>query len=823
MAIKTMQLTGDWKLRGFAKNQYSMQDICAQDFDCSDWYRVSVPGDVHSTLMREGIIPDPHYGYQDRECAWVEELVWIYRMEFEPDGAILQSVRQELVLEGLDTYATVYLNGEKLGNFRNMFVPHRCDVSALLCGEKNTLVVEFPILREQADRELPEGFWTNYSTERAYARKAGYSFGWDWCPRMATIGIWKPVHLHAYGQARLEDVHIHAESIDCAGLTALLCVDITPAFFAEAMISYRVIVRDGERELFREESASSSIQFAMEGVKLWWTNDLGDAHLYTVETQLLVDGAVVDSAVHEYGIRDLRVVEQGENGEPRFLFVLNNIPLFARGVNWVPVSSFPGAADDSHYERLLSLTQEAGMNMLSLWGGGIYEKDIFYQLCDNKGILVWQYFMFACGEYPDYDPQYVADVREEVFHAVRRLRNTTCVAAWVGNVEGRQIAEKIGLGRPNHGDKLFEQMIPAWLDELGETRFYAPSSPWGGELANSMEAGDRHNWDVWFNNIPYTEYSKDTSTFVSEFGIHSASNEATIRKYMGEEAERIDSYAFHYMNKDQALGNMRYLLEQESLFPKTLSEYVDATMLVQAEALKFAVEHFRRRFPATGGALIWQLNDCWPVHSWSMVDYDLIPKAAYYYAKRFCAPVLISLQETSNADTAIWVINHTQKPLDTVLHVSVRDFFGSKLHEVELPVSVPANSCQKIRDFAVGGRFYPNAIIPNRHRHFYLHAFCAEMPEGAFRFFGEKSDRLFPTATLTAEVKADLVTVSTDRFARFVKLDGDVEGLHLSDNYFDLQAGEGKTLSIRVLHGEPLANRKLYVKAWNSNTLPLHF
>jgi len=820
----SIQLKNNWKLYGFYPETYDIQDLCREDYVCDSWYSAEVPGDVHSTLIRHGIIPDPAYSYNVVRCGWVEKRIWIYRTLFDVPKELLEKEHHEILFEGLDTYATVYLNGVKIGNFQNMFVEHTANVGGLLKERGNVLVVEFNILQNMASHKLPQGFWINYSTERAYARKASYSFGWDWTPRIATIGIWRPVYLRAWSGNRIESVHIDTESIDKTNNTARLKIKVSLTN-ENSGLSFHLTLRDRNGVVQKFESDTSSFSVELQNAQLWWTHDLGNPHLYDLTLSVMEWGKVIDSWHCNYGVRTIEIIRNGDDGTGRFLFVLNGVPVFCRGANWVPVSSLPGDFKESRYGRLLQMVVEANMNMLSVWGGGIYELPYFYETCDRLGILVWQYFMFACGEYPDYDQSFIDEVHKEIVKVVKRLRNHCCIAIWVGNVEGQHISEKINLQREMYGTRLFNEYIPLWLYDLGETRPYIPTSPFGGPFANSPVAGDRHNWDVWFKNIPYTEYLNDMTTFASEYGIHACPVRTTVEKYLQQENPDFRGHRFLFINKDDGLDRMNFLINYHVGVPQTLDEYIDYSQMVQAEGLRVGSEHFRRNFPRTGGALIWQLNDCFPVHSWSIIDVDLIPKAAYYYARRFFAPVAISLEAVDENNTDIWVVNNTNYQVEKVLHFGVRDHFGNVLSQETITIKVDANCTKRIKRITSGGRFYPNIILPDRLRNFYVFARFEDQQISEKRLLG-KDALFFPQVKLGVEWSSDIKKLrisSMDVFARFVKIDGDINGLSFSDNYFDLEAGQTYEIDVRVLSGQPLQNRKLYVKAINSSRVDVCF
>ena len=820
----SITLRDHWEFSGFLPNTYSICEICSNGFTEKKSYPVQIPGDVHTTLMEAGDIENPAYAYNDAKCGWVEKRVWIYRTTFDVPSPFLEQEHQELLFEGLDTYATVYLNGVKIGEYANMLIPHTTDVTGLLLEYGNTLTVEFHILSEKADQKLPEGFWINYSTERAFARKPGYSFGWDWTPRMATVGIWRPVYLNAWSGSKIQSVKIETEAIDLSSKTAKLKLVIHTAGTLPPAV-YKAMFRDqkGSVQIFTSSVPEFSVELT--NAEFWWTHDLGHPHLYSVTLEILDSSESLDKWHCRYGVRTISLKETSDKGESRFLFELNGTPIFCRGANWVPVSCFLGSAKKETYQRLLHLAAEANMNMINIWGGGIYELPWFYDLCDELGLLVWQYFMFACGEYPDFDDGFVKEARHEVESAVLRLQNHCCIAIWVGNVEGQMICEKIGLTREMYGSRFFNKDIPEVLHELGETRPYIPTSPFGGPYANSPLAGDTHNWDIWFKDVPYTDYCKDHTTFASEFGIHACPARVTVEKYLRQENPDINSHAFQYFNKDQDLDHMNFLMQQHIGTPKNLDEYIDYSQFVQAEGLKIGSEHYRRNFPHTGGALIWQLNDCCPVHSWSMIDFDLIPKASYYYAKRFFSPVAVSLEAVDLHTTDVWIVNNSTKLFKSVLTTGLMDHFGNSYGVENVPVYVEANRSVKIKRLTAGGRFYPNIILPDRLRNFYVFARLEGQELSCKRFLG--GDTLYIPPVILEPVFSkngfQITVTAKNAAAKFVKIDGELEGLWFSDNYFDLDAGQSYTVTCKVLSGSPIISRSLYVKALNSSKHPISF
>jgi beta-mannosidase len=501
------------------------------------------------------------------------------------------------------------------------------------------------------------------------------------------------------------------------------------------------------------------------------------------------------------------------------------------------VDSFIGAAPDSRYVYLLRLAREANMNMLRVWGGGIYEKDIFYRECDRQGILVWQDFMFACALYPDFNHNFMANVREEIIQVVKRLRNYACIALWCGNNENDWIYEQMQaaeeIATPFYGEKIYHELIPQILAELDPTRLYWPSSPYGGNDHNSAEEGDRHNWQVWhgnveprkFGEIPRVDYSvegvsfknfkKDTAKFISEFGMHAAANRYTLERNIPQGKFFWGSDEMAYRNKDYHHQKGILLMEGYTGVPRDLEEYLNFSMLTQAEGLKYGIEHYRRRKPATSGALFWQLNDCWPGTSWSVIDYYLLPKAAYYYAKKFFHPVLYSLDHEPREALNVWVVNDRLENLQDSVLLHVYDFDGKLVFSGEIPVKIPANVAVRVVQFT------EEEILQGRPAN--QVAVCLRSAQGVtpdnFYYLRDQKELELPETVLRVMVDEErqCVTVFTERLARFVKIELPGEMLTFSDNYFDLLPGTFRTIEIGHLEGKKVAFDGLTVSALNAS------
>lgn len=812
MMKQLRSLCDGWQLQGFPFENFSIQNL-----PDSGWLDAAVPGDAHTTLMAHGIITDPAIATGDVSSAWVEERIWVYRRSLTITQEMLCADSLRLRFDGLDTLCDVFIDGELLTSCENMFVEHVVDLTGKLSAGEHLLELVFsPICHCSRKEELPETFWINYSLERAFVRKAGYMFGWDWTPRIITCGIWRPVWLESVCGATLGNLHARTLSIE--NDQAQIAVSCPHTGEGSVVVSlYEDDCLIAKRTIRQEEEI-----ITVDHPRLWWTHDQGEPYLYTVRAELhSVSGECKESKSIRLGIRTISMQTQAENGESRYVTLLNGRPVFLKGINWVPMSNRPSTYSREGYAHYVSLAREACMNTFVLWGGGIYETDDFYDLCDENGILCWQYFMFACGEYPDWDERFMRNVRDEFEKVTDRLKSHCCIALWIGNVESEMLCDKIHLQRPMYGKRLFEEVFPSWFEKDMPGRIYVPSSPWFGDTPNSMDCGDRHNWDVWFKDLPYTHYQQDTTTFCSEFGLHAAPVQQTIEAFTGKDQLSIDSFLFKYLNRDADLSRMAFYFSDTTGVPANLEEYVSRSMLIQADGLSCAVEHFRRRFPACGGSLIWQLNDCCICHSWSMVDALGVPKASYYESKRFFAPVLVSLLAQGN-QTEVWLSNHSPQDFCGTLFVEVGDFLGHRVSSVELTVRLDAGKSQCVHHFAVGGRFAPNVIIGNRPRLFYAAAWLKGQERFTRRFFEPHKAILLPPAALRASLEQSTLTVETDFYAQQVRIDGDVSGLRFSDNWFDMLPGQRRVITITPAWGLPLDRRRLTLSAINASPIDLN-
>ncbi len=833
-------LNEGWQLCSCERN--SDRDVISQiETADNEWIDTNVPGDVHSTLLKKGWIKDPFYSTHVEKCRWIEEKVWWYRKDFDFNQPVEMGGLCELKLNGLDTFATVYLNGLKLGSHENMFTPAVFDVTDQLRTGRNNLMIRFDSVMAVTAEKDYRGMWYSYSPNRVWARKAQMNFRWDWGPRIITAGIWKDVELSIYHIARIDNVFANTETLR-EGLAELLIELETTVFHPGVSPTVEASLTLGDQSFTENAilpvSGRVTLKIGIDQPKLWWTHDLGEPVLYDLTVTLRDDSKILDTYHNKMGIRRLEVQQYTEQGEKRFTFLLNGIPIFAKGANWIPAHSFVGSIEDQSYRGWIDIAKEGRMNMLRVWGGGIYEKEALYQACDCQGLLVWQDFMFACSSYPDFDKEFMDNVREEIIYTVKSLRNHPSLAIWCGNneiqwIHGQKLADLKDLRL--YGEKIYHDMMPKLLEELDPSRLYWPSSPFGGNDPNSDEEGDKHNWQVWAgqiyphlhgervivdntpSGISFKNYARDRGKFISEFGIQAAPVLQTLESCLPEEELFWGSFEMRYRNKDKRPNRGLLMMQSYTGLPGDLHQYIDYSMLAQAEGLKYGIEHYRRRKPDCSGTLIWQLNDCWPAISWSIVDFYGRPKAAFYYVKRAYHPILLSFKEEGPDIISLWASNDLLAEYRDRIEVGMMDFFGNLEYREELELTVPANKTIRVKEFS------KNRINVTYSNFEFLYGKPKDKRVNSnIYFFEDFKDlnlphcRLVVDRTMVSEERLELKVI-TDYFAKFVKIEiiRDLEQFMISDNYFDLMPGQEKVVKIEAKNGKLPLNIGIKVSAIN--------
>jgi beta-mannosidase len=611
----------------------------------SRWHPAVVPGCVHRDLRRAGLIPDPFHGTNELSLQWIGEREWEYRTVFTVPAALRAEETVELCADGLDTLATVTLNGTVVARTENMFTAHRWPVRRLLRPGRNELVIRFGRVgdyfrtrrRGHRPRENhdPVGGGTKI-------RKQQSQFGWDWGPRFVTAGIWRDLRLEAWSGNRLAHVRVaqrHARN----GAVTLEC--FPELAHPEGNVTYYVTLSRNGRRVAQD----GGLTLRVPEPQLWWPAGQGAQPLYEVElVARTADGREIGRWSRRIGLRTIVLDRHRDRWGESFQFKVNGRPVFAKGANWIPAHSFVAGLARADYERDLRTAVAANMNMIRVWGGGIYESEDFYDLCDELGLLVWQDFMFACTLYPG-DRPFLDSVRAEADHQVRRLHHRACLALWCGNNEIAQLNADLLKKRVHRAanEALFHRVLPAAVAAHDGATAYWPTSPWRGDGDNSRPAGekrgDTHFWDVWHLRKPVQEYERWNFRFLSEFGMQSWSSPATNATFCPPGAGNVFGPVMENHQKNRA-GNQIILDYVSRLYrlPRDQDALIYLSQLNQAHCMQVAVEHCRRTMPRCMGALYWQLNDCWPVASWSSIEFTGRWKALHHAARRFFAPLLVS-------------------------------------------------------------------------------------------------------------------------------------------------------------------------------------
>ncbi|MFX1567495.1 MAG: glycoside hydrolase family 2 protein [Promethearchaeota archaeon] len=842
----------------------------------------NVPGSVYETLINQEIIEDPFYGLNEFNVRWVYESDWEYEIQFDLNPSFLEYKQIILRFNGLDTFAHVYLNGELLGTTKNMFIAYEYDVKERLKKSGNKLKVKLKSPTSKA-RELITKYNMNLNTgDEAipgvpYLRKAQFSFGWDWGPKLPDIGIWKSVELLGYNDLRIKSINSYSKIKFVKNRTVIqnpedyllkkpistkiiIKVEIdshlNDIYSQKYILEIRITSPNGEsfskKNIIYEKELE--IEFELEKPFLWWTHDLGNPNLYELEVYVLGNG-VIDKYKQMIGLRDIQLIRNKDKWGETFYFLLNGVPIFAKGANWIPIDNFiPRGKKLGLYKMNLESAKNANMNMIRVWGGGIYEDDYFYDLCDKMGILVWQDFPFACSIYP-YFVEFIESVKKEVIQNIKRLRLHPSLALWCGNneiewfwnfylktkvkVEDPDILIKFKRGYLN----VFENILPNLIKNLDPMRIYWPSSPSNGLLgqnigksdSNSPNSGDSHFWAVWHGGKPFSAYRKFNSRFMSEFGFESFPSLKTVKSFCPDNQLKFNSSILENHQKNSA-GNkliIRYMKKRFST-PEEFENQIILSQITQAEAIEYGVEHWRRNrneFHCMG-SLYWQLNDCWPVASWSSLDYFGRWKALHYFAKRFYSPVFASVKEKKNS-VEFWGTNDHTKPHSLILEWRIYDSNGNVLKDGVFENLLNPCCSKKFGTVDVSDI---NKTREDLQNHIIFYKFQEAQSSNSniikgFRLFDNPKSFPLKDPELDYEIhqieignlnKRDVkLIITTKHIALYVFIESNFLDFIASDNYFSMEPNERRVIILRNIlpvNSEKLIRieeikEKIYVKS----------
>ena len=783
----------------------------------------TVPGSVYHDLLEAGQIDDPFYRDNEDEALKIMENDFVYSRSFKVPAELLRCDRVLLRCHGLDTLAEVEINGRPAGKADNMHRLWEYDVKALLRQGENSIRVTFAsptrYIREAYDKKPLEGS-SDAMRGFPYLRKAHCMFGWDWGPHLPDAGIWRDIELAGMNTARLRDVLISQKHEQ--GRVVLNAVSHVERFSdGKTKVSVTVTAPDGQA--FTAEGENCLL--AVDSPRLWWPAGYGDQPLYTAEVILSDENGILDTWTKRIGLRTMTVRREKDEWGESFCHCVNGLDIFAMGADYIPEDNLLPRVGQARTRRLLEDARAANMNTVRVWGGGYYPDDFFYDICDELGLLVWQDFMFACAAY-DLTEAFEENLKAEFRDNIRRLRHHASLALWCGNNEiesfvpmGFWVKEKKLIA---DYIKLYEYILPKLVKEEDPDAFYWPSSPSsGGSFDEPWDEnrGDCHYWDVWHGLKPFTDYRGHLFRYASEFGFQSFPCLATVERFTRPEDRNVFSYIMEkHQRNASANGKIAEYLSQTYLYPSGFETFLYASQLLQAQAMQYGVEHWRRHRGRCMGTLVWQLNDCWPVISWASIDYYGRWKALHYYEKRFFAPVLISCEEegtlTQNTNVnaepfplkktaRLNVSNETREEFRGVVRWSLRTPDAAVLLEGAVPVTVPALSAVWLEKLDFSDR--------DTHGCYFAYSLEDEAGKpaggGTVLFCAPKHFR-FEDPKLEVRQEGGEIVVTAQAYARSVEILCDPDTV-LEDNYFDMNAG---TRRIRVLRGraEAAAARSVY-------------
>lgn len=799
-----VNLGGAWRMR---------------EADSETWHSAHVPGSVYADLMADGTMPDPFWRENELDAFERMKKDYVYQRTFTVSEAQLAHAHVELVCEGLDTLAHVSLNGREIAFADNMHITWVWDVKEQLRAGENTLEIRFdsPILYCAKKAEEAPGWESSDATPGfRHLRKAHCMFGWDWGARLPDAGIWRPIFLRTWDAARLENALMLQAHHD-----GVVDVTIRPEIAGESAWSAEITAPDGEVMIIPETTAAEQV-VTIQNPQLWWPNGLGKQPLYRVTVRL----AAGDTRTWRIGLRTMTVSREKDEWGEEFCHVVNGMKVFAMGADYIPEDNILARVTPERTRRLLEDCKAANFNAIRVWGGGYYPDDAFYDICDELGLLVWQDLMYACAFY-DLTPDFERSIRVETRQNVACLRHHASLALICGNNEMEMFMAGANSALINHRTwefvptyphhitdyvKMFEYILPAIVKETAPQTYWWPASPSSGgnfDAPNDENRGDNHYWDVWHGEKPFTEYRKFFFRYASEFGFQSFPCLKSVKQFTLPDDRNIFSRVMERHQRNQAAnGKILSYLSQTFRYPNSFDDLLYASQLMQAEAIRYGVEHWRRNRGRCMGAIIWQLNDIWPVASWASIDYYGRWKALHYAAKRFFAPVMISAEEEGELSQNPKINEYHPAPLEksfrlNVCNETLRDVTGEVVWALRTPdgaivrqnqqtLTIPAMSAKWLdkvdcADASLTGHYVSFAFVVDD----------VALSEGTCIFCAPKHFE-FVNPRLTVETRGDTLVVTSHAYAKQVWLESEDADLLLDDNAFDMNPG---TKVVRVVKG----------------------
>jgi beta-mannosidase len=756
--------------------------------DSQDWKSASVPGNVYTDLLHHTLIPDPFIKTNEEKVQWVATKSWEYKTTFNISEEELQKEFIEITFEGLDTYAKVFVNNQLLATTNNAFRTYTINIKSL-AKKANEIRIEFTntdAIETEKEKinpyKLPEG-------KRIYTRKAQFQYGWDWGPKLNTSGIWKAVKLKTWNALKFDDIYIKQQTVTSEN--ANFEIEFTIESNTDKSVNiFTAANKQSQTNLIEIKKGTHTykISFDIKNPQLWWTHNLGTPYLYQFDFQLIENNRIKDEKTIKKGIRTIKLITDKDEKGATFHFELNGKPVYMKGANYIPQNSFQNKVTDTHYEKLLTDVTNSNMNMLRVWGGGIYENDVFYDLCDEKGILVWQDFMFACAMYPG-DKEFLANIEQEAIEQVTRLRNHSSIALWCGNnenvegwnswgwQEGKTEKEKAEIWKDYQ--EVFSNILPKTVANLNAEINYWESSPKYGRGNPKYEfEGDAHDWWIWHDAAPFEHFEEKVPRFISEYGFQSFPSYETLRYINQSETIDLKTAAIKSHQKhSRGFQLIQEYMERDYTIPTNDADYAYVSQLLQAKGITMGIEAHRREKPYNMGTLYWQLNDCWPAISWSSIDYFGNWKALQYKAKKSFENVLIS-SRIQNDTIHTFIVNDTFESIQGNLALELQDFNGNVVWSDSKKVNVLSNSSEDFYQLPITN-FDKNKVVLVAKFNDVRSLFYLEKPKNLQLLKGAISKTITPTdSSFTITLKS---TVLQKEVFLVTKQKG-----HFSDNFFDL-------------------------------------
>ena len=767
------------------------QEIKNWEFEYkNDWHKAEVPGNNFSDLLNHDFILDPFYGTNEDSVQWITEKSWNYRSKFSVSRNTLSKKNQSLCFNGLDAYAKVYLNNSLILEANNMFRTWDVDVKNIL-KKDNTLLIKYnSTTKIEKQKEISLGY-SLPGGHRVFTRKAGYHYGWDWGPKIKPAGIWREVELKSWDACKIKDVYITQDNLTDSLANLSLGIEIEST--DKKKISIKAYNKKWETFTLEEGNNKLSIIIRIPKPELWWPHGYGNQKLYDIPIYISDNNGMIYSQTKKIGLRKIELINKKDSVGESFYFKINNREVFMKGSNYIPQDNLQNRVTKNKYRKLLNDVKNANMNMLRVWGGGIYEEDIFYDLCDSLGILIWQDFMFACAMYPS-DSLFLENVKQEAIDNVKRLRHHPSIALWCGNNEisegwhrwGWQdsYTEKQKAEIWSGYQRLFQKILPEVVELYSQFDYWESSPKFGRGDPRHQFVGDAHYWGVWHDAEPFENLEKKVPRFMSEFGFQSFPEISTIETFSDSTDWDLNSIVMKSHQKHPR-GNslIAEYMEREYNIPRDFKRFIYASQILQANGMQIGLEAHRRNQPYCMGTLYWQLNDCWPVASWSSRDYFGNWKALHYTAQDVFAPIALSLEKSKENIFNVWAISDTTSFSDTLL-IRTYSLDGELLYSQKKFIQIKAKS-QLI-----------SSIPFCKDNEFIICTLQQKNIQSKVGFTKNIKNYRFPKPDIKHEYIEGKLKLSTNIPAFEVYLHG-IKG-NFSDNFFSLFPGEEKIIEIET-------------------------